>query len=68
MTLREWLAWKLHRLAFILYDGEHREFISILRPDGKTGLSMVVVGDEYQFGIDSWEENMPKDWLVEVWN
>lgn len=67
MSFREWLAWKLRCWSDFIYDGEHRDFINVLSPDGKTALSIEVVGDKYACGIASMTNKVPEGWLVEWW-
>ena len=66
--IREWIAWKLQCLAVIIYDSSYQEYVNVLRPDGKTALSVAVIGDAHAVGIDFVDSTgMPEDWRVDVW-
>lgn len=52
MTFRQWLAWRLVRIAHRIHDAEYTETITMVTPSGAHN-RINVVGDEYGCGIRS---------------
>lgn len=54
-TFRQWLAWRLVRIAHRLYDPEWYQCINITTATGRE-LRINIIGDDYGCGISSTSE------------
>lgn len=66
MTARQWIAWKLVRLARRIHDTEFYERIVITDEHGQVG-EFVIVADQYGCGVSSFSgpdqrESDPDKW------
>lgn len=67
MPLRQWVAWKLVRLAHRLHNPEHEESIIIRDPEGEIAVEFGIISDDYACGISAqMGARMPEGWTIEV--